>query len=46
VGMLKRISAVRWGITRQLLIAWIITIPLSGLIAAIFYWIMKFLGVH
>jgi len=46
VGLLKRISAVRWGITRQLLIAWIITIPLSGLIAAIFYWIMKFLGVH
>jgi PiT family inorganic phosphate transporter len=46
VGMLKRISAVRWGVTRQLLIAWIITIPISGLIAAIVYWILKFLGVH
>jgi len=46
VGMLKRISAVRWGITRQLLIAWIITIPISGLIAAIVYWIMKLAGVY
>jgi len=46
VGMLKRISAVRWGITRQLLIAWVITIPASAAIAAIVYWILKFLGVH
>jgi PiT family inorganic phosphate transporter len=46
VGMLKRISAVRWGITRQLLVAWVITIPISGLIAAIVYWIFKLCGVH
>lgn len=46
VGMLKRISAVRWGITRQLLLAWVITIPISGLIAAIVYWILMLCGVH
>ncbi|MGL4347162.1 MAG: inorganic phosphate transporter [Chitinophagaceae bacterium] len=40
-GMLKRISAVRWGVTRQMLIAWILTIPMSALIAAIVYYLLK-----
>ena len=38
VGSVKRLSAVRWGVTRQLLVAWILTIPVSALIAAIVYW--------
>ncbi|HUH75591.1 MAG TPA: inorganic phosphate transporter [Chitinophagales bacterium] len=37
VGMTKRISAVRWGITINLLWAWILTIPVSATIAAVFY---------
>lgn len=38
VGATKRLSAVRWGITINLLWAWILTIPVSGLLAAgIFY---------
>lgn len=37
VGAVKRLSAVRWGVTRQLLVAWILTIPVSALIAAIVY---------
>ncbi len=38
VGATKRLSAVRWGITVNLLWAWILTIPVSGLLAAgIFY---------
>ena len=38
VGATKRLSAVRWGITINLLWAWILTIPISGLLAAgIFY---------
>jgi len=37
VGAVKRMSAVRWGITRNLLIAWILTIPVSALLAAIVY---------
>lgn len=41
VGAVKRVSAVRWGITRSLLVAWILTIPVSGLIAAIMFWILN-----
>ena len=38
VGATKRLSAVRWGVTISLLWAWILTIPVSGLLAgAIFY---------
>lgn len=34
VGATKRLSAVRWGITVNLLWAWVLTIPVSGLLAA------------
>jgi PiT family inorganic phosphate transporter len=34
VGLTKRLSAVRWGLTINIIWAWIITIPVSGLIAA------------
>lgn len=37
VGLTKRVSAVRWGITVSLLWAWILTIPISALVAAITY---------
>ena len=37
VGATKRLSAVRWGVTINLLWAWILTIPVSALLAAIFY---------
>lgn len=39
-GAVKRISAVRWGITVNLLWAWIITIPASSLFAAGIYWLI------
>jgi len=38
VGATKRLSAVRWGITVNLIWAWILTIPVSALLAAAFYW--------
>ncbi len=41
VGMTKRLSAVRWGVTINLLWAWILTIPLSALMAAITYFIIS-----
>lgn len=41
VGATKRLSAVRWGVTINLLWAWILTIPVSALMAAIFYYIVK-----
>lgn len=41
VGATKRLSAVRWGVTINLLWAWILTIPISALIAAITYGIVN-----
>ena len=41
VGITKRISAVRWGVTVKLLWAWVLTIPVSALLAAIVYYILK-----
>jgi len=39
VGATKRLSAVRWGVTINLLWAWILTIPVSAVLAAIIYYI-------
>ncbi|RYZ48126.1 MAG: PDZ domain-containing protein, partial [Sphingobacteriales bacterium] len=44
VGATKRLSAVRWGVTINLLWAWIITIPISALMATIVYWIFRLTG--
>jgi PiT family inorganic phosphate transporter len=41
VGATKRLSAVRWGVTVNLLWAWVLTIPVSAAMAAIFYFIIK-----
>lgn len=40
VGATKRLSAVRWGVTINLIWAWILTIPISGLLAAGVYYIV------
>ena len=40
VGLVKRVSAVRWGVTINLLWAWILTIPVSGALAALFFYIL------
>ena len=42
VGASRRTSAVRWGVARGIVIAWIITIPASAFIAAISYWLASF----
>lgn len=41
VGATKRLSAVRWGVTVSLLWAWILTIPISGIMAAIIFFLFK-----
>jgi PiT family inorganic phosphate transporter len=43
VGASKRASAVRWGVARSMLIAWILTIPVSALVAALLYAGLRFL---
>ena len=37
VGLTKRVSAVRWGVTVSLLWAWVLTIPISALVAGLTY---------
>jgi PiT family inorganic phosphate transporter len=37
VGAARRISAVRWGVARSIVIAWVITLPASALVAAACY---------
>jgi len=39
VGATRRLSAVRWGVTINLLWAWILTIPVSAVLAAVYYFI-------
>lgn len=38
VGASKRLSAVRWQVARSVLLAWVITIPVTALIGGIAYW--------
>jgi PiT family inorganic phosphate transporter len=41
VGVTKRVSAVRWGVTKSLFWAWVLTIPVSALVAALVYYLLK-----
>ncbi len=42
VGATKRLSAVRWGVTINLIWAWVLTIPVSALLAAAVYYVTTF----
>ncbi|MGE3476317.1 MAG: anion permease [Rhodospirillaceae bacterium] len=42
VGAAKRVSAVRWGVAREILIAWIVTMPAAAVVGALFCWVSKF----
>jgi PiT family inorganic phosphate transporter len=37
VGITKRVSAVRWGVTVNLIWAWVLTIPISAILGGIIY---------
>jgi PiT family inorganic phosphate transporter len=37
VGATRRLSAVRWGVARTIVTAWVLTIPAAALVAAVFY---------
>lgn len=41
VGLSKRVSAVRWGVTISLMWAWVLTIPVSAVLAALLYMILS-----
>lgn len=44
VGATKRLSAVRWGVTFNLVWAWVLTIPVSALVAGIIYYVIHLLS--
>jgi PiT family inorganic phosphate transporter len=41
VGATHRLSAVRWGVARRIVWAWVLTIPASALVAAIAFWLVR-----
>lgn len=41
VGSVKRLSAVRWGVTKDLVVAWVLTIPVSALMAMGFFHLLN-----
>lgn len=43
VGAARRVSAVRWGVAREIIVAWIVTIPAAALIGAAFYELASFI---
>ena len=40
VGLTRRVSAVRWGMTVSLIWAWVLTIPISAILAALIYYFL------
>jgi len=41
VGASKRVSAVRWGVAGNMLTAWVLTIPISAAVSAVFYLLIR-----
>lgn len=41
VGATRRLSAVRWGVTRNIVLAWLLTFPVCGILAALITWLFK-----
>ena len=41
-GATKRFSAVRWGVARTILTAWVLTFPAAGTVAATVYFVLRY----
>jgi len=45
VGSADRVNMVRWGVAKEIMVAWLVTIPATAAVAAGLYWVIeKFLG--
>ena len=42
VGSARKVSGVRWGVAGNIIVAWVITIPAAGSVAALFFWLSGF----
>ncbi len=43
-GATKRLSAVRWGVVGNILVAWVLTMPAAAAVAAVVYYVVHFFG--
>ncbi len=43
VGSTRRMSAVKWGVAGRIVWAWVLTIPASAIIAALSFWLVRFI---
>ena len=46
VGSAKRLGAVRWGVAQQMVIAWVLTLPAAGGVAALTYFLFRLCGLN
>jgi PiT family inorganic phosphate transporter len=46
VGATKRLSAVKWGIVHKMVWAWVLTIPMTGLLGYLCVKLFKVCGMH
>ena len=44
VGSIRRLSAVRWGVARQIVWAWVLTIPAAASVGAATFWLLHLVG--
>lgn len=40
VGAVNNVSAVRWGVAERIVLAWVLTIPLSAIVSGVVYWLL------
>ncbi|WP_431035417.1 inorganic phosphate transporter [Streptomyces sp. P6-2-1] len=43
VGATKRVNAVRWGVAKNIVLGWFITMPAAAIVAAVVFWVVNFL---
>jgi PiT family inorganic phosphate transporter len=46
VGAARRVNAVRWNVAKDIVVAWIVTMPAAGLIGAVFFMLGGAFGLH
>ena len=45
LGAIRRMSALRWGVAGDMLVAWVLTIPAAAFLAGALYWLAHFTGI-
>ena len=45
VGSTRRLSAVKWGVARRIVWAWVLTIPMAAIIAALTFWLLRIIHI-